>query len=400
MYLPTFLYTASMGALLPLVPTIASNLGATVALAALVAGVPLAAELGTTLPASRLVQKVGERTAMLLAALLCLTGLLAVRFSDSSWGLVAGVGLIGSSTAVFSLARHAYLTLHVGYARRARAMSVHAGMTRAGTLLGPFAAAAAITWGNSARTANVVSIALMAAVVVAIVTAPGRISVRDSPESSASSEGLWGVAVAEKDIFLTTGFALAALQALRSARQVMLPTWAVVLGIAPADIALVAGACAGLELSLFYVSGYVMDRYGRLQVILPCLVGFILAYTGLALLADPGRPLVAYAAVATAMSLSNAGAGGIMMTLGADLAPKGAVAPFLALWRMINNSGKGAAALSIAGLTAAMSINVAAIVIAAVGAAGAVIFSRATRRQLAERHPGRTVREAAESPPA
>ena len=60
--------------------------------------------------------------------------------------LVLGVGifLVGLATAVFALARHAFMTSYVPLAYRARALSTLGGVFRAGWFIGPFISAGVI----------------------------------------------------------------------------------------------------------------------------------------------------------------------------------------------------------------------------------------------------------------
>ena len=59
------------------------------------------------------------------------------------------------------------------------------------------------------------------------------------------------------------------MSAVRQARIYVLPLWAVSLGLGPESITLIVGIAGGLEFLLFYASGQIMDRWGRLLVTLP-----------------------------------------------------------------------------------------------------------------------------------
>jgi hypothetical protein len=72
------------------------------------------------------------------------------------------------------------------------------------------------------------------------------------------------------------------------------------------------------------------------------------------------------------LSLSNGIGAGVLMTLGADLAPPGRPAPFLGAWRFTNDTGAAVAPLLIWGVTAAASLPIAAGVMGVLGLAGAL----------------------------
>ena len=65
------------------------------------------------------------------------------------------------------------------------------------------------------------------------------------------------------------GLAAASLSSLRSTRQVLLPLWGVSLGLDAQTIALVVGVSGAIDFALFYASGQVMDRFGRLWAAMP-----------------------------------------------------------------------------------------------------------------------------------
>ena len=66
-YAPTVLFSLGDGAVIPLIPVIATRLGADVSLAALVAAALVIGQLCGNLPAGALVAKVGERFTMVVA---------------------------------------------------------------------------------------------------------------------------------------------------------------------------------------------------------------------------------------------------------------------------------------------------------------------------------------------
>src|SRR5690606_623444 len=93
-----------------------------------------------------------------------------------------------------------------------------------------------------------------------------------------------------------------------------------------------------------------------------------------------------FTAVAVLFGLANGLTSGIILTLGADLAPKANPAPFLAAFRTIADSGGAAAPLIIAGLTSAVSIMVATGAMGVLAFVGAGILWRYVPRYV-PRHP-------------
>ena len=82
------------------------------------------------------------------------------------------------------------------------------------------------------------------------------------------------------------GLAAASLSAVRSARQLVLPLWGVSIGLDASTIALVVGLSGAIDFALFYASGQVMDRFGRLWAALPAMVLMGLGFLALAFTHD------------------------------------------------------------------------------------------------------------------
>ena len=74
--------------------------------------------------------------------------------------------------------------------------------------------------------------------------------------------------------------------AMRASRTVILPLWAVSIGMPPEAAALVIGVSAAIDFALFYVSGQIMDRFGRLWGAIPGLIGLGTGHLVLALTHD------------------------------------------------------------------------------------------------------------------
>ena len=121
--LPTLLFSIGEGAILPIIPLVATNLGAGLALAGLIAAMVMLGELVGDIPSGWVVARIGERKAMIYAALISVLGLIAAILAPAPWLLAIAMLMVGLSTAVFALARHAFMTSFVPHAYRARALS-------------------------------------------------------------------------------------------------------------------------------------------------------------------------------------------------------------------------------------------------------------------------------------
>ena len=67
-YLPTLLFSLGEGAMIPVIPVVATERGASLALAGLIAAMLMVGDEFADLPAGWLVARIGERIAMIAAA--------------------------------------------------------------------------------------------------------------------------------------------------------------------------------------------------------------------------------------------------------------------------------------------------------------------------------------------
>ena len=159
------------------------------------------------------------------------------------------------------------------------------------------------------------------------------------------------------------------------ARQGILPLGGLQLQIPEARIALIVGIAGAVDLSLFYSSGQVMDRFGRRWVAVPVLLGLGVGHLILPLAAAEWG----YVMLAVLLSVANGMGSGIVMTLGSDLATRyaaGRMPAFLGSWRVFSDSGSAAGPLVISGVTALAGLPLAAVVMGGCALIGAALMHR------------------------
>ncbi|KQM24204.1 MFS transporter [Frigoribacterium sp. Leaf8] len=385
-FLPAALFAIGEGAIIPIIPVVASELGASLPFAGFVAALILVGELIGDIPSGWLVSRIGERTAMIGASLVSIGGLVTCLLAPNEIVLAVGVLVIGLATAVFALARHAFMTSFVPVEIRARALSSLGGVFRLGYFVGPFLSAGVIELTGSVQSAFVVHIVgcLGAAIALLVLRDPSAaFGVRPGSGTEDGADlvareahGLFATLWRHRGVLLKLGSGAALIGAMRSGRQVMLPLWAVSIGLGASETAIIIGIAGAVDFALFYTSGQIMDRFGRLWSAVPCMVGLGLSYLALSVTHDLDARVGWFVAVAILMSLANGVGSGILMTLGADLADKGDPAPFLGAWRFTGDAGSAAAPLLISGVTAVVSISLASGVMGVLGLVGAAILLR------------------------
>lgn len=397
-YGPTLLFALGEGAVIPLIPVIASRLGADVALAALIAAALVVGQLCGNIPAGWAVARFGERLTMGVAGIVILGGLLGVVFAGSLAVFAAAVFLIGFCTASFALARHSFMTTRVPLAFRARALSLLGGTFRLGMFVGPFVSAALLgIFGDESASIAFFAICQVATILLVLlgpdperaIAAPATASTTgDGGDAEDTGEPVTGAIplVERVGVFRTMwrfrgvlsrlGLAAASLSAVRSARQVVLPLWGVSLGLDASAIAVVVGVSGAIDFALFYASGQVMDRFGRLWAALPAMVLMGAGFLALSVTHDVGDAAMWYAMFAAVLGVGNGLSSGILLTLGADLAPPADPAAFLGSWRTLTDGGGAIAPLILSALTAAASLSIAVAAMGFLAAAGAIGFVR------------------------
>ena len=372
---PSLLFGLGEGAILPIIPLSARSLGGSVATAALAVTLIGVGSLVSNIPASLITMHRGERWAIVAAAVWCALAMALTGWTDHLGIFMLGCFMVGTSQAVFSLARQSYLTDVVPPEFRARAMSTLGGAMRVGLFIGPFVAAAAIHRYGLVGAYGVGIVALaVAAVVAARIPDPEPASGLDpTPAHEAqATPSLLSTVRDHHRLFMTLGFGVLLVSAVRASRQAVIPLWADHLALAPSVAALIYGLAGGIEMLVFYPAGKVMDQKGRRWVAVPSMI-----IMGIALLLMPfAQGATALLLAAATIGFGNGIGSGMVMTLGADHSPRRGRAHFLGIWRLMSDIGSscGPALLSILAATLSLATGIAVTGLLAFAAAAQLAY--------------------------
>jgi MFS family permease len=127
-----------------------------------------------------------------------------------------------------------------------------------------------------------------------------------------------------------------------------------------------------IDMSLFFLGGLIMDRYGRRWVAVPSMIVLGLGLAGLSLAHHPA----AVVAMAAVLGLGNGVGAGLVMVLGSDASPAVGRPQFLSGWRLMGDVGNTLAPVAISALVALT----ASLGLAAVGLGAAWLGSGIPRR--------------------
>ena len=367
-YVPSILFFVGDGALITILALAARDLGASPALAGFVVALRGLGVLAFDIPAGWALTRYGERATIAAASVTVLLTLAGWALTTSELVFAVLAFVQGAGWSVWQLARLAYVSDVIPPELRGRALSLLGGTNRLGMFLGPFVAALAthLAGFDGVFVLALVLIAGAAALLFATVPA-GRDD--DRPTTPVPVRRI----VAEhRRVFLTAGLAATSLQALRQARNALLPLWADSIGLSVQTTSLLFGISMGVELLLVYPGGSVMDRWGRKAAAIPCLV---LMSTGLAVMPLTEATL-SLALVAVVLGVGNGLSSGVVMTLGADFAPPAMRVSFLGVWRVASDVGTAGGPLAVAGATAAITLGGAAVAVGALGLLAAAYVLR------------------------
>ncbi|MEZ4634614.1 MAG: MFS transporter [Caldilineaceae bacterium] len=360
------------GLLVPVLPLYAASFDVSYALVGLV----LASEgLGTLvgdLPAGILIGRLGRKRSMIIGIVTMIVSILAFGLARSAVELMIYGFFLGLGGAMWNISRHAYLADAAPSAGRGKAIAVFGGINRIGTFAGPLLGGAL-----GAAFGLRVPFFLYAAVGAIALFFPLRFVERRGyrpPERGTMKEhfALTGAMIREHFRSLTTaGSGQLFAQMIRSGRNIVIPLYAAdVLGLSVDQVGLVVGVAAAVDMSLFFVAGYVMDRFGRKFAYVP---SFAIQGIGMALVpftAGFGSLLVA----SSIIGLGNGLGSGTMMTLGADLAPVESRGEFLGVWRLIGDGGSAGGPMVVGAVADLLGLSLATFTIAGVGLLAAAML--------------------------
>ncbi|MCB5293379.1 MFS transporter [Arthrobacter sp. SO3] len=372
---PALLFSIGEGAILPVVALSARDLGASVAVAALVVTLIGLGSWFFNLPASLITLKFGERWAIVSAAAASAVALAAAALAplvpEGLWLLAAAMLVVGMAASVFSLARQKYLTEAVPVMLRARALSTLGGVNRIGIFIGPFIGAAVMQFAGITGAYWVGVVAMVAAAALSV-TIPDLVAT-PAPEHGVPVQRatMRSVARSHAGVFLTVGMGVLLLSALRASRQVVIPLWAEHLGMDATQASLIYGLSGAIDMLVFYPAGRLMDRKGRQWVAIPSTL-----IMGTAMLLIPlSTGFVGLLLAALLIGFGNGISSGLNMTLGADFSPDNGRGQFLGIWRFMADAGATGGPVLLSGVTAVASLGAGVAATGVLGFAAAAVFA-------------------------
>lgn len=285
------------------------------------------------IPAGITIDRFGQKhthaAGMLIMALACLAMPMADSFLSLGFTVLVLTMGFGSAT----LARHSYIAQSTQTNKRGRKIASFAGTQRIGMLMGPALAGVLSQWFSY-------SVAFIFCIPLLLLTTLYFVYYFTEPTGKPSSgsllthfQNLPRFVLEQKHLFLTAGVFIVVARMVRSVRQFILPLWGIHIALDPADIGLIFSVSMAIEIVFLFIGGKISDTRGRKWSAIPSL---LLTAVGLLLL-PLSQSYYPFAAIALLLGIGQGLGGGIIMTLGSDLAPKNKVSTFLGTWRLIGD---------------------------------------------------------------
>lgn len=351
--------------LLMVLPLYVIHIGGSLADGAMIIAFKGIGMMAASLPAGFLLSKVGDKSVMIGAVLIFIASLVLITVSPSPTILMVSATAIGFAHSSLLVGRIAYLTEASKVQERGRVMALTAGTNRISNVIGPLASGLIITaMGFTAVFYTYIGISIVAIFFI-IQYVPFSLPVVNKDKYF---HALKKVCRSNSHTFKTAGVAAFALMLVRSSRALLLPLMGGALLLNESDIGLAIAIGALIDTLLFYPAGSLMDKVGRKPIFI---VSLTVIGLGLCLLPFT-QGLLGLILVASLMGIGNGVSTGIIVTVGADLAPQHDRANFIGIWRLFSDVGSTGGPILIGGLLTFSSLAVGAYTTGLIGLIGGV----------------------------
>lgn len=370
-YLPWLLFSLSMGMLIPIMPLYAASFEISYGVIGIVLAGDAIGRLIADLPAGMLLRRWGNRYMIVFGLLLTAFSTAALFWLGSIWLVLVLRLLSGFGRSSYGLAQHAYVAREIPVQQRGRSLALYGGIIRIGAFIGP------ITGGILAGAFGLRFPLLLAGMLCGIAALIVWFVMPDRSDYAQDMRtiqpgAMWQTARTHYAIFTAAGTAQLFGQLIRAGREVILPLYAAdIIGLDVQQIGEIVGLAGLVDMLLFPVAGWLMDRLGRKYATVPT---FLLQGIGVEMIVFVGDYFGLLLAAVIA-SIGNGLSAGTMMTLGSDLAPPDARGEFLGVWRLVGDMGFMAGPLLIGAIADMLLLGSAVWVIAGTGWAASLIFA-------------------------
>ena len=369
-----FLASFGQGMLVPTLPLFVAELGVNYTLVTLTVAMAGLGTLVWNVPSGLMLGRSSERRVQIVGMAVMAVAVLLLALSPP-YPLIIVLRLVaGCGMAMWSLSRMTLLLRLVPGHQRGRVMSLFGGINRIGMFASPALGgviAEQFGFGPMFLVAgSCIAVGVLPTIFFAEIHADRPVRLTRRPPSLVQIGRVFRTHARD---LATAGPGQIFAQTIRSGRQILIPLYAAFeLGLDPAQVGLIVSASAAIDMTLFPLAGFVMDRFGRKFAIVP---SFTLLALGMALMPLLARDFTSLLAVAMLIGFANGSGSGVMLTLGTDLAPKERPSEFLGVWRLIGDTGQTGGPLVVGAVADAIGLALAPFFLAGVGGAAVLTFA-------------------------
>lgn len=384
-YLPSIVFAFSQSMLIPVVPLYVVGFNISYGLVGVVLACTGLGMLLSDVPAGLFIRRLGTKRTMVSGVCTVIFFTMTLSWARSIPEVIVYRLLAGFGMALYSVSRHAYMAENIMLANRGKAIALFGGVNRVGRFAGPaLGGILATAYGLRIPfllVGMIESVALMA-IVFFVRTEKGSFPKdprdhedprdrQNPPGHPSGSQIFFKTLNAQYRVFATAGIGQLFAQMIRAGRAIIIPLYAAnVIGLDVRAIGLIISLAAAIDMVLFYPTGIIMDRYGRKFAIVP---SFFLQAIGMFLVPFTGS-FMGLLAAASLIGFGNGLGSGVMMTLGADLAPEDSRGEFLGVWRLIGDAGFTGAPLLIGSIAEVIGLPMSAWALSGSGMIAVFIF--------------------------
>lgn len=372
-YLPTFLLSFGQGALIPTLPLYAKSFNVSFSLIGLAVAMHEVGILIADVPAGILLDRVGRKLSMLIGSVVLGLSMLGIGLAHSFYELAIYQLIGGMGGALWAVARYTYMTDAIPLAVRGRSLALFGGINRTGTFLGPAAGGYFGTHYGLWSPFFLFSAIMAMNFILSLFFIARRKLQPPTVHYSLYWKRFVAVLKSNYRALASAGTAHVCAQALRTGRGIIIPLYgSEIVGLDVQAVGLILSISSFVDLSMFPLAGFIMDRFGRRYAVVPCFFIF-----GLGMAMVPFTGSFASLLVATiVMGFGNGLGSGTMMTLGADMAPQEGTGEFLGVWRLIGDVGGVTGPLVVGNIAEVWGLALSAFVLAGIGFTAVAIFLR------------------------
>jgi MFS family permease len=349
LYLPATMLSLGQSMVAPVLPGLAKSFDVGLTTASLVFVATSAGALLATFPAGYLMDKIGRRPVLLAGPMITAVASFMTPFSQSFVELLFWRFLIGVAAQLWQQGRLIVIADTAPKNQRARQMQWMTGVSRTGQLFGPaiggFMAAGFGLWIPFALHAALTICAIIPSFKLIKETAPGQRGGRTEPsgEEPAAAGGEWRSLIAYLLTFQMITFLvvqLCATLARGGQDHGSLNLYAVyAYDVGPGTLGLLNTAAIAFGIPVPFLTGYLMDRFGRRAVIAPAFVAYASAVLLMSMTAFFTLPFEFFLCTYVLVQATSGATGGNMQVLGTDLSPPVGRGKFFGIWRLISQLG-------------------------------------------------------------